>query len=63
MTARGLMCGEVDALDFVLAEKLGMTLAAVRSLPNSEIVEWRQFYEYRAAMADLDAKTRRSRRG
>lgn len=43
---------EVDAFDFVLAQDLKLTLGQVRALPNSEVVEWRAFYEYRAAMME-----------
>ena len=47
------MLGEHDPLDFVLAENLGMSLGQVRSLPNSEYVEWAAFYKYRHEMERL----------
>lgn len=47
------MLGEVDVLDFILAEKLGMSLGQVRALPNSELVEWAAFETWRGAMADF----------
>lgn len=53
------MTGDVDGLDFVLAEQLGMTLAEVRALPNTEIVEWRAWHVYRTAMRDLQIRAAR----
>lgn len=50
--------GDVDDIDFHLAEGLGLSLGQVRALPESEIVEWRAFYKYRAAMDDLAARSR-----
>jgi hypothetical protein len=47
------MLEEIDVLDFLLAQDLGMSLTQVRALPNTEHVEWRAFYEYRAAMQDF----------
>ena len=47
------MRGEVDCLDFLVAEKLSMSLGQVRALPNAEMEEWRVFYEFRSAMEDF----------
>jgi hypothetical protein len=47
------MLEEIDPIDFILAENLGMSLGQVRALPNSEIVEWRAFLRYRAEMQKL----------
>lgn len=47
------MLGEIDALDFMLAEALGKTLGEIRSMPNSELVEWRAYYRVRAEMEKL----------
>ena len=41
-------------LPFVLAERLGLTLAQVGALSNREHMAWRAFYAYRKAMAELD---------
>ena len=51
---RALMEGELDPFDFVLAEKLGMTLAQIEAMSNHEYLRWRAFYTYRAAMAEMD---------
>lgn len=51
---RALMEGEMDAFDFILAERLGMTLAQVDAMSNNEYVRWRAFAVYRAAMADME---------
>lgn len=40
----GLLTGEIDAFPFILARDLGMTLAAVRAMPNSEYAEWVAFH-------------------
>lgn len=41
----GLLTGDIDAFPFILARDLGMTLAAVRAMPNSEYAEWAAFYQ------------------
>jgi hypothetical protein len=50
------MMGERSDFDFVLAETLGKTLGEIRATPNIEIVEWRAFYKYRAAMKEAHAR-------
>lgn len=40
----GLLTGEIDAFPFILARDLGMTLAAVRAMPNTEYAEWVAYY-------------------
>jgi len=47
------MLGEIDALDFVLATRLGKSLEEIRELPNTEIVEWGAFLKYERAMQEL----------
>jgi hypothetical protein len=47
------MLGDLDPLDFLLAEGLGKTLGEIRALPNAEVVEWRAFYKYRSEMEKL----------
>lgn len=47
------MRGEVDALDFVLAERLGLTLAQVGELPSAEVEAWRAWEVVRAATAGI----------
>lgn len=50
------MLEEIDALPFVLAERLGKSLGQVRAMPNAEIVEWRAFFKYRHALQELEMK-------
>jgi hypothetical protein len=50
------MEGEIDVFDFILAEKLGMTLAQVGEMSNNEYLRWKAFYVYRRAMQELDSK-------
>lgn len=50
------MQGDLDAYDFVLAERLHKTLGEVRAMPNSEIVVWRAWDTYRNAMRELASK-------
>lgn len=53
---RALMEGEMDAFDFILAEKLGMTLAEIGGMSNHEYTRWRAFHVYRKSMMDMAAK-------
>jgi hypothetical protein len=48
--------GNLDAFEFVLAEKLGMTLAEIGEMSNNEFIRWRAFYSYRAAQRELQSK-------
>ena len=51
------MEGEADPFDFILAEKLGMTVARMRNeMSNHEYIGWRAFYTWRAAMRELESK-------
>lgn len=51
------MLEEIDAFDFVLAEKLSMTVDELHDrMTNSEFLKWRAFYTYKAAMLDLETK-------
>lgn len=45
MLRQGLLMGDLDAFPFILARDLGMTLAAVRAMPNTEYAEWAAFYQ------------------
>jgi hypothetical protein len=46
---------EMDPFEFVLAEKLHMSVKAMReSLGNDEYLAWRAFHVYRAAMRELE---------
>jgi hypothetical protein len=48
------MEGLLDPFDFILAERLGMTVAQMRdAMSNAEYVEWRAFYVYRNAMEKM----------
>lgn len=44
------MTGDRETFDFELAADLGLTLAQVRAMDNTEYVEWRAYYQYRRAM-------------
>lgn len=58
------MEGGIDAFDFILSEKLGMTVQQMRdTMPNDEYHQWRAFYSYRNAMQDLEEKKAQARRG
>jgi hypothetical protein len=50
---RALMEGELDPFDFMLAERLGMTLAQVGEMSNNEYIRWRAFHVWRQAMAEM----------
>lgn len=55
----------MDPLEFHLAEILGMSLSDIRNLPNSEIEEWRAWFEVKAQKQELEnmkARTRGDRR-
>jgi hypothetical protein len=48
---------ELDPFDFILAERLGMTVKAMRdTMPNNEYLQWRAFHVYRAAQVELATK-------
>lgn len=52
------MKNDLDPFDFVLAEKLHMTVEDMQDrMSNVEYNQWRAFYVYRNAMFDLEAKT------
>lgn len=52
---RAFMEDDLDAFDFILAEKLRMTVEQMRGvMANAEYVQWRAFYAYRNAMAKLE---------
>ena len=55
--------GEIDLMEYILAEKLGKSLSEVRSMPNFDFVEWQAFYNYRHAMEDFEMKKAEARRG
>jgi hypothetical protein len=50
---RALMEGELDQFPFVLAEKLGLTLAQVGAMSNHEYLRWQAWYVYRTAMEEM----------
>lgn len=51
------MTGDLDPFDFQLAENLGMTVARLRDeIPNSELLAWQAFYEWRAAQREVADK-------
>lgn len=61
MTARGLILGELDGIEFVIAETVGAPLHEVRSWPNAEIEEWRGLFMVRAQQAELEQLKRDAR--
>lgn len=56
------MRGDIDPLDFVLAETLGKSLAEIRDLDNAEFIEWRAFRKVRDALTELHSRPRAGRR-
>jgi hypothetical protein len=51
---RAFMEEEMDPFDFVLAERLRMSIRAMReTLGNDEYLAWRAFHVYREAMLEL----------
>ena len=50
---RALMEGELDPFDFMLAERLGKTLAEIGAMSNNEYLRWRAFHVWRQAMAEM----------
>lgn len=50
---RGLMEGDLDAFDFMLAESLHITLAEVGAMSNNEYVRWRAWTVYKTAQLEL----------
>jgi hypothetical protein len=50
---RALMEGELDPFDFLLAERLGKTLAEIGQMSNNEYLRWRAWHVYRTAMAEM----------
>lgn len=46
------MLGEIPAVDFILATRLGKSLAEIRAMPNSEVVEWTAFLTVERAMRE-----------
>lgn len=53
----GLLTGEIDAFPFILARDLGMTLGAVRAMPNSEYAEWAAFHQAERRARKIWGKT------
>lgn len=53
-TAHGLLQGEIDAFDFVLGEKLSMSLEQVRALPWGEIEAWKAYFQVKSQQLQLE---------
>lgn len=47
---------DVDSFLFFLAEKLGQTVAQLRSLPALEIVQWKSYFAVKHQAEDLARK-------
>jgi hypothetical protein len=50
---RALMEGDLDPFEFVLAERLGLTLAQVGAMSNHEYLRWKAWHVYRQAMSEM----------
>jgi len=50
---RALMEGDLDHFPFMLAEKLGLTLAQVGAMSNHEYLRWKAWHVYRTAMEEM----------
>ena len=50
---RALVEGDLDPFDFLLAERLHLTLAQVGAMSNNEYLRWRAWHVYRAAMDEV----------
>lgn len=54
---RQFMEEEIDSFDFILAETFGMPVEHMQQiLSNREYLQWRAFYNWRAAQQELDTK-------
>lgn len=51
------MRGDGITPDFVLAEKLGMSVGEIRALPNVEYSEWVEYYTVKRVLQDLAHRT------
>ena len=47
------MEGDLDHFPFMLAEKLGLTLAQVGAMSNHEYLRWKAWHVYRTAMEEM----------
>jgi len=47
------MEGDLDPFDFILAERLGLTLAQVGAMSNHEYLRWKAWHVYRQAMSEM----------
>lgn len=47
------MRGEIDPIDFILAEQLGCTLGEIGALPAREVELWRGWRTVRAALSEI----------
>lgn len=57
------MEGTLDAYQFVLAERLHMTVAELNErMSNLEYIQWRAFDTYRSEMRDYERRKRESER-
>lgn len=55
---RAFMEGSLDAFDFLLAERLGMTVGELRDrMSNDEYLQWRAYIKWRNAMQELELKS------
>jgi hypothetical protein len=55
------MLGEIDGIDFVLAENLGMSLEEVGQLSSLEITKWKAWHHIQHEMQKLAEATNRSK--
>ena len=60
---RTIALGELDVFPFVLAEKLGKTVAELDAMPHLEYVQWRALWVYRDAIATMRAQRAKNLNG
>lgn len=59
---RAFMEGSLDPFDFLLAERLGMTVGELRDrMSNDEYLQWRAFVKWRNAMQELELRAVKAR--
>jgi hypothetical protein len=59
---RRLIEGSPERFDFVLAEHLHKHVHDIRELPNSEVMEWLGYLQYKAEVEDFELNEGEGRR-
>ena len=63
MFRRAFMRGDPPTADYVLAERLKMTVAAVNAMDPDERIGWHEYLQVQSVLATLAAKTEAARAG